>query len=311
MASYGDELSRVMFRPYLSPLLPLGQLAVACIQKKGGLSSYVSDFNGKQCENYMKVDSSRSHTDCNWASSNSTIVICPTCLSVGNDERFILEHPCVTSPEMVREKMISIKDCKLDAIFEEWHTKFSTQQKCAFDRFKDRTVHNSLIFGPPGSGKTTLLRLIVLSLYRREGKDRVIVATLNKKPSKNVGGSTIHSLLGLQKEDLDTIKPDKVVADLQKNHQPKLARIRSARFLIIDECQMLTGTAYDNISRTITLARLGQTQSQIVFGDLCAIFAGDYFQDINFNKKGMIHFFSADSITKGGFDQIYLKQIYR
>jgi DNA replication protein DnaC len=302
----------VMFRPYLSPLLEHGKLAIACIPKKSGISSSISCLGVKQCDNYMKVDSSRSQKGCKWASSNSTTVVCPSCLSVGNDARFRLDHPCVTSPEVVRGKMISLMDPVMNTIFDKWYAEFSPQQKCAFDRCKDRMAHNSLIFGPPGSGKTTLLRLIVLSLYRLEGTDRLIVATLNKRPSKNVGGMTIHSLLGLQKEDLDAIKPEEVVANLQKNHQLKLARIRSARFLLIDECQMLTGKAYENLSSILTLARLGTTQSPYVFGDLNVVLTGDYFQDINFNTTHtMLHFFDAPSITEGGFDVIYLHQIYR
>jgi ATP-dependent DNA helicase PIF1 len=119
-----------------------------------------------------------------------------------------------------------------------------------------------LIHGPGGTGKTTLIRGIL------PGTAVLSAMTGNAAVQLGGGARTLHSVLGLKPDSLDT------KTDAQLAHDTA-AYWKGLHTLIVDEASMLSAEVLDRLDR---IGRLVHGRPEAPFGGLRLILAGDLFQ---------------------------------
>jgi ATP-dependent DNA helicase PIF1 len=132
-----------------------------------------------------------------------------------------------------------------------------------------RAGHHVFITGAAGVGKSTIAREII-----RNFPDTTILAPTGVA-AKNVGGSTIHSFLGITPQDRSG---DEWLSRIAKNMGARM-RIRGATRILIDEISMVSADMFDNLSYVLGKVRRHSSSSVVLpFGGIQIIAIGDFHQ---------------------------------
>lgn len=184
----------------------------------------------------------------------------------------------------------------------------SEEQKNALDIVK--RAENVFLTGCGGTGKSFVLREIIREMKEMYGAENVGVTAMTGVAAENVGGCTLHSLLGIgipyMKDDFN-----KMGRGRNKN------RILQLRALVIDEVSMLSGEMLDLMDRNFRSVR----RCAKPFGGLHVVLCGDFYQlpPINslrltsnpkeFNNLGMA--FQSKAWREGKLELVDLKEVHR
>ena len=139
----------------------------------------------------------------------------------------------------------------------------SAEQLALFDYIENEEV-NIFVTGRAGTGKSTLLSYLV-----ENTKKKVAVAASTGVAAFNVGGATLHSLLGI---------PPGLLGNMDlKHHLGHRTReiLRTIDMLVIDEISMVNADLMDAIDTMLTLAR---GKSKGPFGGVQIVMFGDPYQ---------------------------------
>lgn len=137
-----------------------------------------------------------------------------------------------------------------------------------------KTGRNAFITGPAGSGKTHLMNQYIK--YLKEHKVSVAITASTGIAATHMGGMTVHSWSGMGiKSNMDELDLDALA---EKGEL--VARLKSARVLIIDEVSMLHYYQLDMIDAICRRLRKGALTdaAELPFGGLQVILCGDFFQ---------------------------------
>ena len=143
----------------------------------------------------------------------------------------------------------------------------STEQKICFD--EAMSGQNLFISGPGGVGKSFVVKHIIKEFKARGHKFRIAAST--GVAALNVGGSTIHSLLGTRLAgNIKEAKEYHGTGAMQKAQ----ARLNFVKTLIIDEVSMLSGDYITMMDWWLQQVR----SCPEAFGGVQIIFCGDFLQ---------------------------------
>jgi ATP-dependent exoDNAse (exonuclease V) alpha subunit len=135
---------------------------------------------------------------------------------------------------------------------------------------------NVYLTGQAGSGKTYLLNLYIH--YLKKHKVPVAVTASTGIAATHLNGGTIYSWSGIG------IKSQLTSRDINRilDNENRLAKIQSAKVLIIDEISMFHSYRLDMVNQVCKAARLNDH----AFGGLQVILCGDFFQLPPINEPG-------------------------
>lgn len=134
---------------------------------------------------------------------------------------------------------------------------------------KDPSQLRMLIHGMAGTGKSQVIKCII-SLFEELGeKNTLAVLAPTGSAASLIGGSTYHSFLGI---NIHSVKAAKNNSSMNIEC---LQRIKSIRYIILDEVSMISLQHLYTIS---TQLQLGKDQKTMPFGGVNMIFAGDFGQ---------------------------------
>jgi ATP-dependent DNA helicase PIF1 len=152
--------------------------------------------------------------------------------------------------------------------------------------------------GQPGTGKTYTVNKFLAWAY--DNGKQVTVAASTGIAATHIGGSTIHSFLGVRNDDPLTEE------DLNEilGNQYTRRRIFAAKILIIDEVSMLSAQMIENLD---TLLRAVHDNTQ-AFGGIQMIFVGDFFQ---LPPVKAAYAFESDTWNNSHLNICYLEDVYR
>jgi DNA replication protein DnaC len=125
------------------------------------------------------------------------------------------------------------------------------------------------ITGPAGVGKTHLLTAIYNSLKARG--EKIVLTSTTGISALNLGGITIHKLMGLQNHSdmgyIGFMKSSFLFRGISM-------RMTKVDYIIIDEVSMLRADTFELINEILKQV----TQSNKPFGGKVMIFTGDFYQ---------------------------------
>jgi DNA replication protein DnaC len=125
------------------------------------------------------------------------------------------------------------------------------------------------ITGPAGVGKTHLLKQIYKEL--KEKHESVVLTSTTGINALNLGGITIHKLMGLQTRTdfgyLGFMKSSFLFAGIRK-------RMAKIQYIIIDEVSMLRADTFELINKILQEV----ANNTLPFGGKTMIFTGDFYQ---------------------------------
>jgi DNA replication protein DnaC len=125
------------------------------------------------------------------------------------------------------------------------------------------------ITGPAGVGKTHLLKAIYNTL--KAGGEKIVLTSTTGINALNLGGITVHKLMGMQtRTDLNYIRFMKS-SFLFKGIAQRMTKID---YIIIDEVSMLRADQLELINAILKDA----TKTDKPFGGKVMIFTGDFYQ---------------------------------
>ena len=186
----------------------------------------------------------------------------------------------------------------------------------------ENTKKNIFLSGKGGVGKTHLIKYIM-----KTTKKNVVLAAPTGIAAVNVGGQTLHSLLGLPTSpyipDVDA-KGEYIPAGKQQNpsllsywNKNKIELFKKLDLLIIDEISMVRSDVLDMVSDALCCFR----NSSIPFGGVQLLMVGDLFQlppVVDTKQKELLcgtynteFFFDSLALKKYGFESIQLQKVYR
>ena len=139
-----------------------------------------------------------------------------------------------------------------------------SEEQLALYEYIENEDTNIFVTGRAGTGKSTLLTHLV-----ENTKKKVAVAGSTGVAAYNVGGQTIHSLLG--------VPPGLLGNQELKHHLGQRSRevLRAIDMLVIDEISMVNADLMDAIETMLSLAR-GKTKGP--FGGVQIVMFGDPYQ---------------------------------
>jgi ATP-dependent DNA helicase PIF1 len=180
----------------------------------------------------------------------------------------------------------------------------SHEQKVTFDAaMKDQ---NLFISGPGGVGKSYVLTRIIEEFRARNRKFRVAAST--GVAALNIGGATIHSLLGTDiQQTIEKVRP------YLGNWQFRVAqdRLNPIDTIIVDEVSMLSGDYIQMMDFWLRQIR----GSSAPFGGIQIIFCGDFLQlppvEKGKNKPRWRYAFNSPAWESANFLTIDLTYSYR
>jgi ATP-dependent exoDNAse (exonuclease V) alpha subunit len=124
--------------------------------------------------------------------------------------------------------------------------------------------------GSAGTGKSTTLRRVITDLrWRPENNKGVYVTAPTGIAAINIGGSTIHSALGL---GLAASDAPQLVRAMRARRLTELRR--DLKILVIDECSMLSAAFFEKIDQVLRIVKEIDTP----FGGVQVILFGDFHQ---------------------------------
>lgn len=183
----------------------------------------------------------------------------------------------------------------------------SPEQQAAFDKIEN-SDKCQLVVGKPGVGKSVLIRHLM-----SVGQKHYSLAAPTGLAALNIGGKTLHSLLG--------IKPSEGIFQSDYNNfssNDNVTRFieHGLKHLIIDEISMVRADMLDYIDRLLKTVK----QSELPFGGVQVIAFGDFFQlppvaksdDLrDLLKEGYQSEFAFKARAFKGFEVTVLEQVHR
>lgn len=185
----------------------------------------------------------------------------------------------------------------------------------------ENTKKNIFVAGKAGAGKTCLIKHIMATT-----KKKVALAAPTGIAAVNVGGQTLHSLLGLptspyipetdaKGEYMPTVDDNPSI--ISKWNKNKISLFKNLELLIIDEISMVRSDVLDMVSDALCCFR----ESMLPFGGVQILMVGDLFQlppVIDSTQWKLLEkkyctgfFFDSLALKKCGFEGIQLQKIYR
>lgn len=162
------------------------------------------------------------------------------------------------------------------------------------------------ITGPAGVGKTHLLKAIYNTLKTRG--EKIVLTSTTGINALNLGGITIHKLMGMQtRTDLNYIRFMKS-SFLFKGITQRMTKID---YIVIDEVSMLRADQLELIDAILKDA----TKNDKPFGGKVMIFTGDFYQIPpvvkSWEKKQNQWLFTSPSWLSANIKTIHLEDVYR
>ena len=124
------------------------------------------------------------------------------------------------------------------------------------------------LFGEGGTGKSRLIEAIQALFQFRSRSEELVVTATTGSAAYNIGGTTLHSAMGIPVEYGDGQSKRKV-------SQHKLAEWANRRYLIIDEVSMLDRS---NIIKLETQLKKLTSNTTALLGGMNIVFCGDFLQ---------------------------------
>jgi ATP-dependent exoDNAse (exonuclease V) alpha subunit len=185
----------------------------------------------------------------------------------------------------------------------------------------ENTKKNIFLSGKGGVGKTHLIKYIMQTT-----KKNAVLAAPTGIAAVNVGGQTLHSLLGLPTSpyvpDVDA-KGEYIPAGKQNPsliscwNKNKISLFKKIDLLIIDEISMVRSDVLDMVSDALCCFR----NTSIPFGGVQLLMVGDLFQlppVVDTKQKELLNnvyntefFFDSLALKKYGFECVQLQKVYR
>ncbi|GMM28520.1 DNA helicase [Martiniozyma asiatica (nom. inval.)] len=124
--------------------------------------------------------------------------------------------------------------------------------------------------GSAGTGKSYLLKKIIRKLHTRYGKEAIGISAPTGLAAANIGGETIHRLMGigLGQEGLSDL-----ALKIKKNQRKHLTW-KKLQVLIIDEVSMVDGELFSKLNQLAKLLR----ENTKPFGGIQVVLCGDFLQ---------------------------------
>lgn len=153
----------------------------------------------------------------------------------------------------------------------------STEAKLTSEQeyIKKLVLQGSNIYftGPAGTGKSYLLQKLIILLQEKHGKKRVGITSTSGIGAEIIGGTTLHSFLGIG-IDSDLTEEELLERILSTRSSYARKNWRRTRVLIIDEISMLEGELFDKLEG---LARKICRNNEL-FGGIQLVLTGDFCQ---------------------------------
>ncbi len=164
-----------------------------------------------------------------------------------------------------------------------------------------RRGRNIFLTGPPGSGKSYVLSAYV-AWAEKVGRKVALTASTGIAASL-LGGITVHSWSGMAlTQQLNKYDVDRLIGK-----QFLKERFNATDILIIDEISMLSGRVLNDLN---TLLKLGRN-SNLAFGGIQTIFAGDFFQLPPVNAGPIGYAFMSEAWREADLLACYLSEQHR
>lgn len=186
-----------------------------------------------------------------------------------------------------------------------WENLNQLQQKACMDILEG---NNIFLSGPAGTGKSFVLNFL-FEFFDNQSISYGKTATTGIA-ALNIGGSTIHSWAGMGLADTSV---GNILKGVFRNKKA-LSRIRSAKYLFIDECSMISADFFGKLSAVLKIV----TKVKQPFGGIKICLSGDFLQlppvikdELNEEFDGRTYLFETDDWINGKFKTIYLKEIVR
>jgi ATP-dependent DNA helicase PIF1 len=133
--------------------------------------------------------------------------------------------------------------------------------------------HNVYFTGSAGTGKSYLLQKLIVLLQEKFGKKRVGITSTSGIGAEIIGGTTLHSFLGIGIDsDLTGEELSERILSTRSSYARK--NWRRMQVLIIDEISMLDGELFDKLEG---LARKIRRNNK-PFGGVQLVLTGDFCQ---------------------------------
>jgi ATP-dependent DNA helicase PIF1 len=165
--------------------------------------------------------------------------------------------------------------------------------------------HNVYFTGSAGTGKSYLLQKLIVLLREKHGKKRVGITSTSGIGAEIIGGTTLHSFLGIG-IDSDLTEEELLERILSTRSSYARKNWRRLRVLIIDEISMLDGELFDKLEG---LARKIRRSNQ-PFGGIQLVLTGDFCQLPPVGKSPR-YCFEAKSWSSCITKTINLTQVFR
>ena len=190
-------------------------------------------------------------------------------------------------------------------------------------RIVNETNEHLFLTGNAGTGKSTLVRHIIETT-----KKNVIVVAPTGIAATNIGGATIHSMLGIpvgmytaveanRNLSFSVFGPEDLYAKSMKLAKGKKAALRNADLIIVDEVSMLRADLLDAMEHMLRMVR----NSRKKFGGVQMMFVGDMMQlppvlpdreqSLFYDTYKSEFFFEASTLGDVDLHKIELKKIHR
>jgi hypothetical protein len=138
---------------------------------------------------------------------------------------------------------------------------------------------NCYITGSAGCGKSHLLRVLIACFYEKFGIKGVGVITTTHVSANVIGGSTMHSFLGLDENaEFEKIVPDEHINYLREFKPRVIENISTLICLVVDEIGQTSSHALNLIESIFKKLRAIKVGKEMMFGGVRLIVVGDPLQ---------------------------------
>jgi ATP-dependent DNA helicase PIF1 len=144
----------------------------------------------------------------------------------------------------------------------------SEKQRLVFDKFKNG--ENLCILGSAGVGKSFLIKKMKKWMQSNYPQRQMFVTATTGISAHNIGGLTVHSLLGIGCGD----KPVDLMIRKIRSNIGLLTRIIAIDVLVIDEISMMSAILFEKIHMMLSTIR----KNKALFGGIQVVLSGDLLQ---------------------------------
>ena len=154
-----------------------------------------------------------------------------------------------------------------------------------------------------GTGKTQVMKALITLFLRRNEAHRFAVVAPTGNAAANIGGSTYHSLLGIQIDEKDGHR------DHIKNEAALIAeaktKLKGVEYIFIDEISMVSSREFCSMCACLSDIL---NKPDIVFEGVNMIVAGNFAQLPPVGGHPLYHWFTNFSMNtkQKGYDQLSL-----